>query len=219
MTFTHLGEQWLDDWMQDNAFVCWVKHDSPWELEDELIATLSLPLNIKGNKDHLFSDNLSQLRRYAIRQAKETPVANEDNQQRRYVAPDRINNSTDEELGKLIYSRFQHIFDSHELVLEIPVPGPHIGAPPREWIPKAIDDIEELIDSGFSINESCRRVAKEVAAANSIETKTVEMTYRRHQREYWHEEFCRCIITKDLESAVTAFKRLTLKSKQKYHLD
>lgn len=82
MTFTHLGEQWLDDWMQDNAFVCWVKHETPWELEDELITTLSLPLNIKGNKDHLFADNLSQLRKDAIKQAKETPVAREDNQQR-----------------------------------------------------------------------------------------------------------------------------------------
>ena len=82
LTFTHLGEQWLDDWMQDNAFVCWVKHETPWELEDELITTLSLPLNIKGNKDHLFADNLSQLRKDAIKQAKETPVAREDNQQR-----------------------------------------------------------------------------------------------------------------------------------------
>ncbi len=83
MTFTHLGEQWLDDWMQDNAFVCWVEHPEPWKLEEELIGTLSLPLNIKGNKDHVFADNLSQLRRDAIKQAKETPVANEDNQQRR----------------------------------------------------------------------------------------------------------------------------------------
>ena len=24
MTFTHLGEQWLDTWMKNNAFVCWV---------------------------------------------------------------------------------------------------------------------------------------------------------------------------------------------------
>ena len=22
MTFTHLGEQWLDQWMEENAFVC-----------------------------------------------------------------------------------------------------------------------------------------------------------------------------------------------------
>ena len=28
MTFTHLGEQWLDEWMNDNAFVCWVENRS-----------------------------------------------------------------------------------------------------------------------------------------------------------------------------------------------
>lgn len=83
MTFTHLGEQWLDEWMQDNAFVCWVEHPAPWELEEELLETLSLPLNIKGNKDHIFADCLSQLRKDAIKKAKETPVANEGNQQRR----------------------------------------------------------------------------------------------------------------------------------------
>jgi hypothetical protein len=83
MTFTHLGEQWLDAWMEENAFVVWIEHPAPWELEDELLGTLSLPLNIKGNKDHLFADTLSHLRKDAIRQAKGSPVANEDNQQRR----------------------------------------------------------------------------------------------------------------------------------------
>ncbi len=83
MTFTRLGEQWLDEWMEDNAFVCWVKHLTPWELEDELLGTLSLPLNIKGNRDHIFVDKMSQLRKDAIRQARNMPVANEGNQQRR----------------------------------------------------------------------------------------------------------------------------------------
>ena len=125
----------------------------------------------------------------------------------------------DEAIRQKIYIRFRHIFDSPVLVVAIPMQGPHIGAPPREWIPNAIDKIEELIESGLSINESCRRVGKEIAAHENIEPKTVEMTYRRHQREYWHEEFCRCVITKNLEGAVTAFKRLTLKSKQKYDLN
>jgi hypothetical protein len=83
MTFTHLGEQWLDSWMEENAFVVWVKHPAPWELEDELLASLSLPLNIKGNADHLFAGELSQLRKEAIKQAREMPIANEGNQQRR----------------------------------------------------------------------------------------------------------------------------------------
>ena len=128
-----------------------------------------------------------------------------------------MTDEVDEEIRQKIYIRFQRIFESPALVIMIPVQA--MGAPPREWISKAIDDIEELIDSGLSINESCRRVAAEIAATNNIEPKTVEMTYRRHQREYWHEEFCRCVITKDLEGAVTAFKRLTLKSKEKYDLD
>jgi hypothetical protein len=83
MTFTHLGEQWLDKWMEENAFVCWVKHDEPWELEDELLGTLSFPLNIKGNRNHLFADELSRLRKEAVKNARERAVAKEDNQQRR----------------------------------------------------------------------------------------------------------------------------------------
>jgi hypothetical protein len=128
-----------------------------------------------------------------------------------------MTDESDEETRQKIYLRFQHIFESPVLVIMIPVQA--IGAPQRDWIPKAIDKIEELIDSGLSINASCLTVAKEIAAANNIEPITVKMTYRRHQREYWHEEFCRCVITKDLEGAVTAFKRLTLKSKQKYNLN
>jgi len=124
----------------------------------------------------------------------------------------------DEEIRQKIYHRFQHIFDGPTLVVAIPMIGPAIGAPPREWIPEAIDKIEELIDSGISINEACRRVAKDIAAANNIEPKTVEMTYRRHQREHWHDDFCRCVITKDLDGAVTAYKRLTPASKRKLRL-
>ena len=82
MTFTHLGEQWLDNWMEENAFVCWVKHPAPWEQEEELLGLLSLPLNIQGN-DHIFADELNRLRKQAIRLAKEMPVANEYSQQRR----------------------------------------------------------------------------------------------------------------------------------------
>ena len=34
MTLTHLGEQWLDKWMEQNAFVCWAAHPSPWDVEE-----------------------------------------------------------------------------------------------------------------------------------------------------------------------------------------
>ena len=129
--------------------------------------------------------------------------------------PFGMTEETDDKIRERVFSRYKHIFDSKEFVVAIPMIGPAIGAPPREWIPEAIDKIEELIDSGISINEACRRVAKDISAANNIEPKTVEMTYRRHQREHWHKEFCRCVITKDLDGAVTAYKRLTPASKRK----
>ena len=82
MTFTHLGEGWLDDWMEENAFVCWVKHPAPWEVEKEVIESLSLPLNIQDNQHHPFSRTLSEMRQEAKRIARGTPVSNESNQQR-----------------------------------------------------------------------------------------------------------------------------------------
>ena len=82
MTFTHLGEQWLDDWMEENAFVCWVKHPAPWEVEKEIIEEVSLPLNIQDNSHHPFASELSTLRSCAKKIAREMPIANEDNQQR-----------------------------------------------------------------------------------------------------------------------------------------
>lgn len=82
MTFTHLGEQWLDEWLDANALVCWIEHDEPWTLEHELIQNHSLPLNIQDNSHHRFSASLSALRRQAKRAAKETPIANEGNQHR-----------------------------------------------------------------------------------------------------------------------------------------
>ena len=82
MTFTHLGEQWLDEWMDENAFVAWVKHQAPWEVESEIFEDLSLPLNIKDNDHHPFAKKLSAMRSKAKKQAREMPIANEDNQQR-----------------------------------------------------------------------------------------------------------------------------------------
>ena len=77
MTLTHEGEKWLDSWMDQNAFVCWMRHPSPWDLEKELISDISLPLNIRGNELHPFITKLKALRKGAIRQARELPVADE----------------------------------------------------------------------------------------------------------------------------------------------
>jgi hypothetical protein len=37
-----------------NAFVSWLVCDLPWELEDQLIASAELPLNLETNSRHLF---------------------------------------------------------------------------------------------------------------------------------------------------------------------
>ena len=82
-TFTHLGEQWLDKWMDINAYVCWVEYEKPWEVEKEIIENVSLPLNIQDNDHHPFAKTLSKMRVEAKKEANETPIANEDNQQRK----------------------------------------------------------------------------------------------------------------------------------------
>lgn len=81
-TLTHLGEQWLDNWMDDNAYVFWVEHDKPWTIEKDVLRHFSLPLNIQDNEHHPFSKVLSNIRTTAKRKAEQEPIANEDNQQR-----------------------------------------------------------------------------------------------------------------------------------------
>jgi hypothetical protein len=65
MTFTIQGEEKLSAWMEDNAFVNWVVVDEPWELEDHLIKTLSLPFNLRGNGKKQFHPVLTAIRRIA----------------------------------------------------------------------------------------------------------------------------------------------------------
>lgn len=83
MTLTHLGEQWLDQWMAEHAKICWVEDTAPWVLEDELLRQVSLPLNLQGNSHHGFSARLSELRQKAKAAARETAVAQEGNQSRK----------------------------------------------------------------------------------------------------------------------------------------
>ena len=82
LTFTHIGEQWLDEWMADNARVCWLEHPEPWILERAILQTVSLPLNIQENGHHPFSEQLSGIRRAAKAEARSLPIANEGNQAR-----------------------------------------------------------------------------------------------------------------------------------------
>ena len=75
MTLTHLGERWLDNWLSENAKVCWVEHSEPWELERELLTALSLPLNLQDNREHPFCGKLSEIRRLAKEAARSMPMA------------------------------------------------------------------------------------------------------------------------------------------------
>jgi hypothetical protein len=73
MTFSE-GEQTLSDWMAQNAFVVWMVHPEPWEVEEALIQQLSLPLNLDQNRHHVFHQVLSAKRREAKAQARALPI-------------------------------------------------------------------------------------------------------------------------------------------------
>jgi len=73
MTFAQ-GERLLDAWLDQNAYVTWMHHPQPWLLEEELIQTLSLPLNLDQNSHHAFHDTLSKLRANGRLRAKGLPV-------------------------------------------------------------------------------------------------------------------------------------------------
>jgi hypothetical protein len=74
-TFTNPGEQRLDAWMTDHARVVWVATEQPWNLEEELIGDLSLPLNLAGNRRHPFSATLSAIRSRAAANAEVAPIS------------------------------------------------------------------------------------------------------------------------------------------------
>jgi hypothetical protein len=44
----------LSEPVAQNAFVTWLTHPAPWVLEEGLIATLRLPLNLEQNDRHPF---------------------------------------------------------------------------------------------------------------------------------------------------------------------
>ena len=58
MTFG-AGERILSDWMSENAFVTWLAHPAPWEIEGELIRELRPPLNLAENSHNSFYTELA----------------------------------------------------------------------------------------------------------------------------------------------------------------
>ncbi|PYE19537.1 hypothetical protein DFR67_103450 [Williamsia limnetica] len=67
------GEDRLSEWMAHNALVSWIIHPAPWLLEDQLIETVDLPLNIDGASGP-FRPTLRATRRAAVATANELPV-------------------------------------------------------------------------------------------------------------------------------------------------
>ena len=73
MTFVE-GEQTLSAWMALHARVAWIERPRPWELEDYLIGTVDLPLNLQGNSHNPFHPQLTVARAAAVGRAKSLPV-------------------------------------------------------------------------------------------------------------------------------------------------
>lgn len=67
------GEAVLNQWMSDNVQVSWVVRPEPWLFEDELIATLDLPLNPQG-KTNAFAPEMKRLLREAQQKANKLRV-------------------------------------------------------------------------------------------------------------------------------------------------
>lgn len=68
------GEERLSEWMAQNAFVTWLSTSEPWLLEEQLISTVSVPLNLDQNRQHAFHARLSALRKEAKARANALPV-------------------------------------------------------------------------------------------------------------------------------------------------
>lgn len=73
MTFSD-GESALSDWMDHNALVCWITHPQPWTVEEYLIRTRWLPLNLDQNSRHAFHSTLTQVRAAAKARARQLPA-------------------------------------------------------------------------------------------------------------------------------------------------
>jgi hypothetical protein len=84
LTFTNAGEQILDAWMAQNARVAWAVTDKPWEMEEALLASLRLPLNLRGNK-HPFVPVLQKIRKEAKARARTLPIVEDNGGTRRAV--------------------------------------------------------------------------------------------------------------------------------------
>lgn len=69
-----LGERDLSAWMDRNAFVSWLAMPEPWRFEEEILGTLSLPLNLDKNYHNAFRPILTAARAGAAVRARSLPA-------------------------------------------------------------------------------------------------------------------------------------------------
>jgi len=67
------GEQDLSGWMDRNALVSWLSTPQPWLLEDEILTTLDLPLNLDQNQHNVFHPVLTAARAGEVLRARSLP--------------------------------------------------------------------------------------------------------------------------------------------------
>jgi hypothetical protein len=70
LTFGQSGENLLSQWISENTLLTWATLTAPWTLEEYLLQTISLPLNLQGNKNHPFNVILKNVRKRCRAEAK-----------------------------------------------------------------------------------------------------------------------------------------------------
>lgn len=74
LTFTKQGEPTISEWMAENAYVCWIEDEKPWDTEDEVIARYDVPPNLDKNQRNIFHPELSRIRAERRKAARLLPV-------------------------------------------------------------------------------------------------------------------------------------------------
>ena len=64
----------MSAWLAENARVGWLVDAAPWDLEDEIIRTVEVPLNLDQNRHGGFHATLTALRATAVARARSLPV-------------------------------------------------------------------------------------------------------------------------------------------------
>jgi uncharacterized protein YoaH (UPF0181 family) len=130
-----------------------------------------------------------------------------------------IDDEDDCVIRKKILRHFGKAWESDKRVFALYINEIPMGAPPKEWHEEAFTKIEQLVADGMSINAACAKIADEIASRENIEPKTVEMAYRRYQREIPRERFRHCVAMRDMDGAVEAYRRMTKPTKRKLGLE